>query len=98
MDRKKESYNFQKNGIPKRYIASKERMKCPQSEYGDDYGDAQAVANAVHHYIDWLRATQKRTWDNRPMPNALKILLLCQKGMYINNSTLLHYHEDPKRH
>lgn len=94
----REPFNFNKNKTPKKYVASKERMKCPQQYPMDEYGDAQAVANMVHHYIDWLRACEKRKWDTRPAPSALKMLLACQKGMIVNHATLLHYDEDPVRH
>ena len=73
-------------------------MKCPQSEPMDEYGDAQAVANAVHYYLDWCRAAAKRKWDTRPPNNPIHILELCQKGMIVNHATLLHYDENPERH
>jgi len=72
--------------------------KCQQSKYkNDQYGTSQEIANAVHHYIDWLRACEKRKWDTRSAPNALHMLLSCQKGMPVNHSTKLHYDEDPER-
>ena len=94
----KEPWNFHKDGRPKKYVGSKIRMKCPQSEPMDEYGDAQSVANAVHQTLDWLRACKKRKWDTRPQNDAIDILELCQKGLIINDATFLHYDEDPERH
>lgn len=90
-------WNFTIKGIPKKYVGSKTRMKCRQSEPMDEYGDAQSVANAVHFYLDWLRACQKRKWDGRPQPSAIHMLTRCQKGIFINDATNLHYHEDSER-
>lgn len=59
-----------------------------------DIEDAQQIANAVHHYLDWLRACQKRKWDNRPMNPAIRMLEACKKGLIINDATPLHYDED----
>lgn len=58
----------------------------------------QEIANKVHHTIDWLRACQKRTCDNRPMNPKKQMLEYCLKGLYINPSTLLHYDEKPERY
>ena len=52
----------------------------------------------VHHYLDWLRATQKRTWDSRPLNPCRDMLDSSIKGMTVNSATLLHYDEDPERH
>ena len=56
------------------------------------------LANMVHHYLDWLRACQKRTWDNRRMNPMRGMLDACKKGLWIQGYTLLHYNEDPERH
>ncbi len=58
-----------------------------------EIGTEQEIANAVHHYIDWLRACVKRKWDTRPMNPKKQMLEICLKGMYINDATELHYDE-----
>lgn len=61
-------------------------------------GTPQEIANLVHHYLDWLRATNKRTWDSRPLNSMRSMLDACLKGMTINSATELHYDESPERH
>ena len=55
------------------------------------------LANMVHHYLDWLRACEKRTWDSRPMNPMRGMLDACKKGLWVQGYTLLHYNEDPGR-
>ncbi len=55
------------------------------------------IANLVHHYLDWLRATNKRTWDSRPLNSKRHMLDACLKGMTVNHATLLHYDENAER-
>lgn len=61
-------------------------------------GTPQEIANMVHNYLDWLRATNKRTWDSRRLNSKREMLDACFKGMYVNSSTHLHYDEGPERH
>ncbi len=56
-------------------------------------GTPTTIANQVHHYLDWLRATNKRTWDSRGLNPSRQMLDSCVKGMYLNSATLLHYDE-----
>ena len=56
----------------------------------------QELANMVHHYLDWLRATAKRKWDNRPLNPKRHMLDACKKGLYVTKVTHLHYDEDPE--
>lgn len=74
----------------------------PKPRYIDDkmreLAEPQELANMVHHYLDWLRATCKRTWDSRPLNPKRGMFDACFKGLYINSATHLHYHEDPERH
>lgn len=60
-------------------------------------GTPTAIANMVHHYLDWLRATNKRTWDSRELNPSRQMLDGCVKGMYLNSATHLHYDENPER-
>ncbi len=76
-------------------------IKKPENKYVNgkhEIGSPLAIANLVHHYLDWLRASSKRTWDSRGLNPKRQMLNVCFKGMYVNSSTLLHYHENPKRH
>ena len=57
----------------------------------------QEIANLVHNYLDWLRATNKRTWDSRGLNPSRQMLDSCVKGLYLNSATFLHYDEDSKR-
>jgi len=61
-------------------------------------GTPLAIANMVHHYLDWLRATNKRTWDSRPLNPSRQMLDACVKGMYLNSATHLHYDEPKERY
>lgn len=70
---------------------------CRHAKPNDQYGSPQEIANAVHYYVDWLRAVDKRTWDNRPPNHPLKVLELCQKGKIVNEYNPLHYDEDETR-
>lgn len=56
-------------------------------------GTPLEIANMVHHYLDWLRATNKRTWDSRGLNPSRQMLDACVKGMHINSATHLHYDE-----
>lgn len=161
MTKEREPWNYNEDGTEKIYKPDKEHMKCPQSDFCDEYGtpeeiynaycyyndkvkegtdlfsnsitlllgiqrglskektkhliiekpkaryindemrelaEPQELANMVHHYIDWLRATVKRTWDNRGLNPKKGMFDACFKGMYVNHATLLHYHENPERH
>lgn len=60
-------------------------------------GTPLEIANMVHHYLDWLRATNKRTWDSRGLNPSRQMLDACVKGMHINSATKLHYDEGPER-
>ncbi len=60
-------------------------------------GTPQAIANMVHHYLDWLRATNKRKWDSRGLNPSRGMLDACVKGMYLNHATELHYDESAER-
>lgn len=60
-------------------------------------GTPTAIANQVHNYLDWLRATNKRTWDSRGLNPSRQMLDSCVKGMYLNSATLLHYDERAER-
>jgi len=59
--------------------------------------DPQEIANAVHHQLDWLRATNKRKWDTRGLNPSRQMLNSCVKGMYLTSATLLHYDERAER-
>lgn len=77
------------------------KFEKPKARYIDgemrELAEPQELANMVHHYLDWLRATNKRTWDNRPLNPKKSMFDACFKGLYINSATLLHYHENPER-
>lgn len=74
-------------------------MTKPKDETGmRPIGTNLEIANLVHHYLDWLRATNKRTWDSRPLNPCRSMLDACLKGMTINSATPLHYDEGPERH
>lgn len=77
-------------------LGVKKPEKNPYSE--DKLAEPQELANMVHHYLDWCRATQKRTWDSRGLNSKKSMLKACEKGLWIQGLTLLHYHEDPERH
>ncbi len=75
---------------------------CLPHKLDDHYGmrksgDHQAIANAVHHQLDWLRATNKRTWDSRGLNPSRQMLDSCVKGVYLNSATYLHYDEPLER-
>lgn len=60
-------------------------------------GTPTAIANNVHHYLDWLRASNKRTWDTRGLNPSRQMLDSSIKGLYLNSATHLHYDESPER-
>ena len=60
-------------------------------------GTPLQIANNIHHYLDWLRATDKRTWDHRGLNPMRQMLDFCKKGMSLNTSTFLHYDERADR-
>lgn len=62
-----------------------------------EVGTELQIANKVHRALDWLRATEKRKWDNRPLNSPRQMLDYCLKGFTVNRSTPLHYDEDPER-
>lgn len=55
------------------------------------------IANMVHYYLDWLRATNKRKWDTRGLNPSRQMLDSCVKGMHLNSATHLHYDERTER-
>jgi hypothetical protein len=74
---------------------------CVKLELDDHHGtrkpaDPQEIVYMVHHYLDWVRATSKRTWDSRGMNPTRQMFDACVKGLYLNSATHLHYDEDPK--
>ena len=77
-------------------LGIKRPEKKPYSE--EILADPQELANMVHHYLDWLRATQKRTWDSRGLNPKKSMLKACEKGLWVQGFTLLHYHENPERY
>jgi len=60
-------------------------------------GTSLQIANGVHNALDWLRATNKRTWDSRGLNPSRQMLDSCVKGMTINHATHLHYDEPKER-
>jgi len=60
-------------------------------------GTPLQIANLVHHYLDWLRATNKRTWDSRGLNPSRGMLDSCVKGLNVNKYTHLHYDEPKER-
>ncbi len=73
--------------------------KPEKNPYSDEtLADPQELANMVHHYLDWLRATQKRTWDSRGLNPKKSMLKACEKGLWVQGMTLLHYNESPERY
>jgi hypothetical protein len=61
------------------------------------WGEPLELANMVHHYLDWLRATVKRKWDSRGLNPKRGMLDACKKGLWVQGFTLLHYNENPER-
>lgn len=59
----------------------------------DKVGTPEEIAKAVHYYLDWVRATKKRTWDGRPH-DAEAILKLCLKGYELTDNFPTHYTGD----
>ncbi len=59
--------------------------------------DPQEIANMVHHYLDWLRACNKRDWDSRPLNPSRDMLDACVKGHYVDKHNELHYDEPKER-
>jgi len=78
------------------------RLEKPKPRYINEQmqelAEPQELANMVHHYLDWLRACNKRTWDSRGLNSKREMFDACFKGLYINSATLLHYDENPERH
>ena len=75
---------------------------CFNKELDDRHGmrkpaKSQEIANMVHHYLDWLRATAKRKWDNRGLNSSRQMLDYCIKGYTVNKYNPLHYDESPER-
>jgi len=60
-------------------------------------GTPLQIANLVHHYLDWLRATNKRTWDSRGLNPSRGMLDSCVKGLLVNKYNYLHYDESAER-
>lgn len=60
-------------------------------------GTPLQIANLVHHYLDWLRATNKRKWDTRGLNPSRGMLDACVKGLHVDKTNHLHYDEDPER-
>jgi len=60
-------------------------------------GTPLQIANLIHHYLDWLRATNKRKWDSRGLNSSREMLNSCVKGLTVNKYNHLHYDEDPER-
>lgn len=60
-------------------------------------GTPLQIANKVHHMLDWLRATNKRTWDSRGLNPSRQMLDACVIGHTVNKYNDLHYDEDPNR-
>ena len=85
----KENYNSRH----KRIYQKKCKQSCPM----DTYGTPQEIANAVHHNLDWLRASGSRPSDHRSPPSAVTMLEICQRGTTLNSATHLHYDEEPER-
>lgn len=56
-------------------------------------GTPLQIANLVHRYLDWLRATNKRTWDSRGLNPSRQMLDFCVKGLTVNKYNKLHYDE-----
>ncbi len=79
---------FEKTGVPHK-LDDHHGMRKP--------GTPTVIANLVHHYLDWLRATNKRKWDSRGLNPSRQMLDSCVKGMYLNSATHLHYDEPPER-
>ncbi len=72
------------------------------TKLNDHYGSRKPgtpveIANRVHNTLDWLRATNKRTWDNRGLNPSRQILDYVIKGTYLNSATYLHYDESAER-
>jgi len=60
-------------------------------------GTPLQIANLIHHYLDWLRATNKRTWDSRGLNPSRQMLDSCVKGLHVDKHNHLHYDESPER-
>lgn len=60
-------------------------------------GTAQEIANTIHHSLDWLRATNKRLWDDRPLNSMEQMLESAIKGHIVNEYNELHYDERAER-
>lgn len=76
----------------------KYNLSNPDNRHGmRKIGDAQEIANKVHTALDWLRATEKRKWDRRPLNPMRQMLDYCIIGSIVNEYNELHYDEDPER-
>lgn len=77
---------------------AKHSLLVPDDHHGmRKIGEPQEIANKVHHALDWLRASNKRDWDHRPLNPMRDMLDYCIKGQIVNKYNPLHYDEDPKR-
>ena len=79
---------FEKSGVPHK-LDDRHGMRKS--------GTPTAIANFVHYYLDWLRATNKRKWDSRGLNPSRQMLDSCVIGMYLNRVTHLHYDERTER-
>jgi len=60
-------------------------------------GTPQEIANKLHHALDWLRATDKRKWDERGLNPMRQMLDYVIKGSRVDEYNLLHYDESAER-
>jgi hypothetical protein len=79
---------FEKTFLPKK-LDDHHGMRKP--------GTKLQIANRIHHYLDWLHATNKRKWDSRGLNPSRQMLDSCVKGLTVNKYNPLHYDEDPER-
>lgn len=64
--------------------------ECKQSEPEDKIGTPEEIAKAVHHYLDWVRACNKRPDDHRGFDTE-SLLKRCQEGYPLTKYFPTHY-------